>query len=449
MRKLFRNQLLLGLALMAVAVLAGAQTDAKNDDLSTYDSLVSAMPPFPPPAMTVTWDDCVALAARKNPTLVASEYAQAASRATYISSYDGIMPSVALTNTYSRNNTINGVAVGQQQTYEAAATANWNIFSMAQVASIRSAGASYSQAQANLRLASATLRYNLFVAYVNAYFAARNIEVNKQILAIEKKNAEEVALRYSSGDEYKGSMMNANALYLGQLINVSQAERSWRAAVASLDQQLGFDEFTQVAVTGTIVAQQPPNFPANMSQYLAIRPDVAVQEAVVKSARASLASAEAPLYPTFSGTYSRYRENPWEFPTQRLWTVGATLSYPIFGSGPISVLYNVKSAKNTLANQENTLRAVRVAAVANLESTWASYANAVDQAVGQLALTVSYRQRNTEGEVRYASGLLSFDNYQVIITQWVSAEQSLLSAQQQAVTAQAAWEQSLGKALGE
>lgn len=435
--------------LAAVNVHAADATTAGTEDISKYDALVSPMPPFPEPAMTVTWGDCVALAARKNPVLTASEYAQAASRATYVSSYDGIMPSINLTNTYNRNNTINGVAIGQQQTYEAAATASWNLINMAAVASIRTAGATYSQAQANLRLASATLRYNLFVAFVNAYFAKRNIDVQKDILVIEKKNAEEVSLRYSSGDEYKGSMMNANALYLGQLINVYQSERSWRAAVATLGQQLGFDEFTEVAVTGTLVAQQPPNFPANMDQFLAIRPDVAVQEAVVKSAHASLASSEAPLYPTLSGTFSRYRENPYEFPSERFWTVGATLSYPIFGSGPISVLYNVKAAKNTLANQENTLRAVRVAAVANLENTWANYANAVDQAVGQEALTKSYRQRNSEGEVRYASGLLSFDNYQVIITQWVTAEQQLLTAQQQAVTAQAAWEQSLGKALGE
>jgi hypothetical protein len=44
---------------------------------------------------------------------------------------------------------------------------------------------------------------------------------------------------------------------------------------------------------------------------------------------------------------------------------------------------------------------------------------------------------------------VTFDNWQVIVTQWVGAEQTSISNWQSAVTAQAAWEQALGKALGE
>ena len=54
-----------------------------------------------------------------------------------------------------------------------------------------------------------------------------------------------------------------------------------------------------------------------------------------------------------------------------------------------------------------------------------------------------------EGEVRYNSGLVTYDNWQIIVTSWVSAEQQSISNWQSALTAQAAWEQALGKALGE
>ncbi len=71
----------------------------------------------------------------------------------------------------------------------------------------------------------------------------------------------------------------------------------------------------------------------------------------------------------------------------------------------------MKAAKNTENAQEQVpVRAVRDAALANLENAWAGYANAVDQAVAEQAVLESYRQRNAEGEVRYASGLVSFDN---------------------------------------
>ncbi|MBI3565683.1 MAG: hypothetical protein HY079_10845, partial [Elusimicrobia bacterium] len=79
----------------------------------------------------------------------------------------------------------------------------------------------------------------------------------------------------------------------------------------------------------------------------------------------------------------------------------------------------------------------------------ASYANAVDQVGSQRAQLEASRQRNDEADVRYASGLLSFDNWTVIVSQRVSDEQSAVSSVRDAVVAQAAWEKALGKVLGE
>ena len=413
-------------------------------------SRLSPLPPAQPPTLALTWDDCVKLAVAHNPSLASAEYAQKAGQFTYYSSYNGLLPTVALTNTWTHNNNVNGVSVGAQGLYTAQASVNMNIFNMSSVASIRSAKASYNQALANQRAASATLRANLLDAFANVYFNQVSLDMTRRIAEIQKRNAEEVALRYQAGSEYKGNMMNSNAQSLVANVNVVQAVRSLRASTKQLDQYLGLDEFSIVAVTGTLVAQTPPDLPAHLQDFLENRPDVAVQEAVLQSARASLASSQAPLYPNLSLNYSRFREGGTEFPDHEyLWSAGAVLSYPIFGGGPASAYFNVKSAKNSLLNQESALRAVRDAAVANLETAWAGYANAVDQAVGEQAVLESYRQRNEEGAVRYASGLVTFDNWQIIVTQWVGAEQTAINDWQAAVTAQAAWEQALGKALGE
>jgi outer membrane protein TolC len=443
--------LLIG-ARTAVAQLPTAPSPAPTTaaEPAVEPTQLSPLPPDEPAALTLTWDDCIALAARRSPTLVAADYAEKASKYSYYGSYDGALPSLTLSNSYSRNNTVNGVAIGSQGLYTGALTANWNIFNMNSVASIRTAKANYSAAMANQRLASANLRYNLRAAFASVYFAKASLDMTRRIEAIQKQNAEEVQLRYQSGNEYKGNMMNANAQYLVARVNTVQAIRSLRAAIKTLDQYLGLDEFSIVAVTGTLVAQSPPNFPARMSDFLESVPSVAVQEAAVANAKASLASAESTLYPNFSVSYTRAREGGSEFPSSEyLWSAGAVLSYPIFGGGPASTYFNVMSGKQTLDGQQAALRATRVAALANLENAWAAYANAVDQAVGEQATLESYRQRNDEGAVRYAAGLVTFDNWQVIVTQWVGAEQTAISDWQQAVTAQAAWEQALGKALGE
>ena len=441
----------LGLALLGLcAGRAAAQSSPAKSSAAQEPAQLSPLPPDEPPAMTLTWDDCVALAARRNPTLTAAEYAEKAGKYSYYGSYDAVLPSLALTNSYSHNNTVNGVQIGAQGLYTGSLTANWNVFNMNAVASIRTAKASYSQAMANQRLASASLRYNLRAAFASVYFARESLEMTRRIEDIQKKNSEEVELRYQAGNEYKGNMMNADAQYLVARINTLQAMRSLRSATKQLDQYMGLDEFSNVIVTGTLVAQNPPNFPGRMTDFLESVPSVAVQEAAVATAKASLASAESTLYPNFSVSYSRTREGGSEFPSSEyLWSAGATLSYPIFGGGPASTFFNVMSGKQTVANQESALRASREAALASLESAWASYANAVDQAVGEQAVLESYRQRNDEGAVRYAAGLVTFDNWQVIVTQWVGAEQTAINDWQQAVSAQAAWEQALGKALGE
>lgn len=411
---------------------------------------LSPLPPEGKNAKAVTWEDCVAIAAQRNPSLIAAEWAEKASRASYFSSYNGLLPSAILANTWTHNNNANGSLVGSANFYTAQATANWNLFNMGAVANIRTAKASYSQAQANQRQASASLRYNLLSAFASVYFAHESLDMTRRIAAIQQKNAEEVTLRYQSGNEYKGNMMNAKAQSLVAQVNVVQAVRNLRSATKQLDQYLGSDDFEAVVVTGTLVAQTPPDLPTHLQDFLDYRPDVALQEAIVESARASLASSEAPLFPSFSANYARFREGPKEFPSSTyLWSAGATLSYPIFGGGPMSAFFNIKSAKDTLHNQEETLRAVRIAALQNLENAWANYANAVDQAIGEQAILESYRQRNAEGEVRYSAGLVTFDNWQVIVTQWVSAEQTSINDWQAAVTAQAAWEMALGKALGE
>ena len=125
------------------------------------------------------------------------------------------------------------------------------------------------------------------------------------------------------------------------------------------------------------------------------------------------------------------------------------MSYPLFGGGPTSAYYNTKSAKRGLDKAEQDLRAVRDAAIVDLETSWAAYANALDQFQFQEVKLESARQRNVEAEIRYASGLITYDNWEVIVAEWVSAEQQAKQAQLNAVTTQAAWEKSLGKALGE
>jgi outer membrane protein TolC len=412
--------------------------------LTAAPAAAGRMAPLPPADVApkvLTWEDCVALAAIKNPTLLSADYIVQSDRAAYLETFNGFMPNVALTH---------GFTSSGQPIYTSQYTASINLFNMGQVASIKAAAANYTDAQANLRLASAALRYNLRSAFATVYFADQNVDVSRRILEIQKRNAKEVLLRYKGGKEYLGNMMNAAAQAVLAEATLNQAVRSARTARVGLDQQLGLDEFSVVAVTGTMTAAYPPDLPGHLEDFLSDRPDVAVQQAVVLQQQAALASSESTLWPTLSASYSGFRTGTYELPgPSHGWDAAATLSYPIFGAGPTATYYNVKSSQRALDASNQNLRTVKDAAVADLENNWAAYGNAVDQQVAAEDNLEAARQRNKEAVIRYAAGLVSFDDWAVIVAAWVAAEQAAITARLNAVVAQAAWEQSLGKALGE
>lgn len=398
------------------------------------------------PARVLTWDDCVALALRNNPDLLSALSASEAARYSYKGSFNGLLPGVTLSNSYS-----DGSSKAAGERWSAQVEASAKLFDAASIAGVKSASAAYGQAGAGAKLASADTRFSLRQAFAQALFAERSIEVDRNIVSMRADGAKLVTLRYDSGRESKGNMLRANAQLAQAQADLRQAQRQLRADQRSLDRQLGLDDFQDVVVTGTLAAAPAPPTPGDEQAYLAQRPDVAVQEAAVESAQASVQSARSSFYPTLSGDYVRGRgPGPTEFPnTGYSWLAGLTLSYPLFGGGPTSTYYAVRSAKQSLERARQELRSVRDAAVADLESAWASYAGAVDQVAVQHALLAAARQRNAEADVRYASGLLTYDNWEIIATDRINTERQAVNADFNAVVSQASWEKALGRPLGQ
>lgn len=400
---------------------------------------------LPAAAGPLAWDDCVALALRRNPDLAASTRFAEQQRANYRGSYNGVMPNLTLSNGYSdSSDNLTG------NRWSASGTAQMDLFNPAKYASIKSASAAVTQAEANRRLTSASVRFSLWQAFMQVLFAERNIEVSRNIRDMRANDAKLVTLRYDSGRESKGNMMRAVAQLKQAEADLAQAQRTLRADQTALDRQLGLDDFAQVEATGTLAAVPPPAFPASAAALLAQRPDVAVQQAAVESARASLSAARSTLWPTLSGNYTRGRLGRDEFPSSGYSWIGAlTLSYPLFGGGPTSTYYAVKAADRGMDKAEQDLRSVRDQAIVDLETTWATYAGAYDQVAVQHQLLDAARQRNDEADIRYASGLLTYDNWEIIATDRINQERQTVTADFSAAVDQAGWERATGKGLGE
>lgn len=397
----------------------------------------------------LTWSDCVGIAVKNNPDLASSRYALAASQSSYKGSYNGVMPQVSLSNSYNSNSG-GGSGTGGSDSWQAQASVSMNLFNKSAIQSIKIAQAAQAQQEANLRQSSASLRFNLRKAFAQLLYAQQNIEVSRNIVAMRRDEAQLVNLRYDSGRESKGNMLRANAQLYQAQAELAQSERDLRTAQIALNRQLGRDDFSAITATGTLDTPAAPDTPTLQTEeaLMGHRPDVLLQKAVVQGAEASLGQAQSPLWPSLTASYSYSGSGPSELPPLHSgW--GLSLSYPLFGGGPTSAYYAVTTAKNNLERSKQDLRSVRDAAVLDLETSWSGFAGSIDQARVQASLLDAARQRNDEATIRYDSGLMTYDNWEIIVSDRVNQERLAVQSRLNATVAEATWAKALGKQIEE
>jgi outer membrane protein TolC len=423
----------------------------KKNTLSTVFAFVvfassQLLAQTPDTGSVLNWKDCVSLAVKSNSSLASSRYSLESNKYSYYSSYNGLMPQVSLSHSYSDSDP----NIPGTDKWQTAGTARLNLFNKSQIESINTAKALTSQSEAALRQASATVRFNLLRAFYQLLFAQKNIDVSQTIMNMRQDEAQLVSLRYDSGTEYKGNMQRAEAQLMQAKADLAQSLRDLRIAQRTMNQQLGIDDFTVISVTSTLKIQEPSELPKDEMSLLSSRPDIGFQAAVVRTSEISLKQAKSSTWPNLSANYSLASQGQEEFSMgspESSW--GVSLSYPLFGSGPTATYYAVEAAKSNLQKAKQDLRTAVNGAILDLETSWSNFSGAVDQAKVQTALLESARTRNDEANIRYDSGLMTYDNWEIIASDRINQERQTIQSQLNALDAQAAWENALGKQLEE
>lgn len=406
----------------------------------------------------LTWADCVRMAAAHNPQLRSALLAQEASRARYKGSYNGILPQLDLTHSFSRNSNTRSalltdgtstLVTNQSTTWQVQGSASLDVFDVNQWATIRTASAAFRQAQANSIAASSTLLSNLYISFSSLMYAQEAIGVSTRIRDILNTNARMISLKYDSGAESKGNNMQTQAQFLQADLNLVNAQRSLRVAQQQLAQTLGIDRYAVLLVTGTWAVESPSAEPPNFDPYIDTLPAVQVQKAIVEQAKSAILSAKSQWFPTLSLNYSRGVEGPTELPSNPYWSFSGLLSYPLLSGGLTSTYYNVTAANRNYEKAQQDLRSTREQARFALESDWAALKQAQDQVTIQQAFLNADVQRKQESDITYQSGLLSYQDWQQITTDFVNVQHSFLAAEQNLLAAEGQWRFATGQSLGE
>jgi outer membrane protein TolC len=251
-----------------------------------------------------------------------------------------------------------------------------------------------------------------------------------------------IRLRYEGGRENKGALFLIQASARDADFGVAQGGRNLRVAQRQMARTLGRGETDPIQVAGKLEAD-PPSGEADFKALAIETPTHRKAVAQFRYARAGLASAKSQYYPELSANASASKTGDHWMPDQDEWFLGLTLTYPFFLGG--KSIMNVHAAEALMMQFEQNLKSTDAQLVLTLDQAWADYENAVEKTEVQSGFLKAQEIRAEIARSQYAAGLFSFEDWDRIENDLISAQKDYLSGRRDAVISEANWEKVQGK----
>ncbi len=393
-------------------------------------------------AEAIDWSMCVASALNNHPAIRAekesvrsAEAALRSSRATYLPDVDGDLG-------YSR---AHGSSTKDDYTY--GVTASQRIYpGLTDMPEVAKSSAELSAARADLDAVMASVRFDLKSAFTEVIHARETLTLAENIAARRRQNVSLVQARFDAGREHKGSHRRAAAQGGQADFELRQARRALRVANRKLLRAMGLDAAPDLSVRDSFsVPLSPPG--RDLRAMAEVTPAVRQARSNLEASNADLTLTRREFSPVVTATASTDR-NGGSWPprsTSGDWSGKVSASIPIFKGGQEK--HDVIAAEAQIGRLNAGLRNTREQTVLDLEDRHAGLADAIENVDVRQGFLDAAVLRAEIAQAQYTSGLLSFDDWDIIENDLISQQKVALAARRDAVLAEARWELALGKGL--
>jgi outer membrane protein, multidrug efflux system len=369
--------------------------------------------------------ELVTEALRANLDLRTAASALRQARATRNVTAAGFWPSVNATGAYTRSGPLGG---GASDLFQNGLDATWEMDVFGGVRrGIEAADANVDAAVENVRDVLISVAAEVAVDYVNLRAFQQRIQIARDNLLAQKHSADLTHQKFKGGLVSALDVANADAAVASTEATIPPLETGERQTIYALSVLLARPPAAlkeELSVAGPI-PQAPARVPVGLpSALLQRRPDIRQSEALLHAATAQIGVAEAQWFPQFSLTGALGFQSDTLRGLLRSdsgsWSVGPSVTWPIFTAGRIQANIEVQNAAQEqalLAYQKTVLTALQ-----DVESSLVAFAleqqhrQLLDRAVKANTKAVDLSTR------LYTQGTTDF--LSVIV-----AQQSLLSSQ--------------------
>ncbi len=398
----------------------------------------------------LTWQDCIKEAAKNHPDLISAKEAVKESEASKKITASTLYPQVtgnAEVSTAKTSTTTSGTTTNKTSNdYTYGATASQLIFDgFKTIENVKAASENIKAAQYDYVFTSSEVRQRLRTAFIALLKAQDSLNITQDIYNIRRSDFELISLRYQSGVEHKGALLNADANLDEAVFEINQAKRSVVVAQTQLLKEMGNAQFRPIHVKGDYkikidILEQP-----DFEKLAKNNPSLEKLVAQKNAASFGIKAAQANYFPQISAQAGANKDSSHWPPDNNQWNAGLALSIPVFEGGLRTA--EVAQAKAIFNQAQANEQSIKDGLLLALEQTWTALQDAAETVSVQKKFLDSAQERANIAEAQYSLGLLQFDNWTIIEDNLVNAKKSFLNSQANALVTEANWIQAKGETL--
>lgn len=394
---------------------------------------------------SLTLDECLAEAARQQPDVAAAKEAVLYAEFQYRAAVSAFLPQLSANADANRSASgFPASSVVLENDYVANVQAQESLYTGGHdTALLAQRRAQRDLAREQLQLALAQLSYDVRTAFVSLLYAVDAITQDDAIVKRRADNAGLVELRYEGGREHKGNLLRMQALVSQARLDEDSARRTWGVARQRLARALGRERAVP-AVSGVLTVE-PPEPEPDYEKLTEAVPGVRMALAQVCAASAGVRVAKSEYFPTISATACYGRNDDVWVPQVNNWIVGVQLNYPFFPGG--RNIMDVRSAQSDERRYGWLLRSQWQQTLVDLQQAYTDWLDAAQQSRVQSEFLKAAELRAEIARSQYTSGLMSFDDWDIIENDLITQQKTDLTARRDAILAQATWEKVRGISL--
>lgn len=398
-------------------------------------------------ARTINWQTGLSLLQQNNPEWSAATQTLESTRVLEDSARSGFLPK--LSGAISSSESYNEVTSNSSQRSESVSlNLSQNLFSgFVDIARYNESKQNTLIAEMTWKQAKAKISYDYASAYAGVVYAQEYVTLTQKILARRKENLNIVELRFNSGRENKGSVLLSEAYYQQAVYDSIQAGLQLDVAQNALAQVVGLsltDE--KLLVTPDIpIKELEESSVIDFKKLGTATLDYQKAIAQAEAAKFTHDQNKAAYYPSLDLTGSLGKTDSVFPPEKDRWSVGVSLTIPIFSGGRDYA--NELSARYRRVAAEVNRTAISYQMIVKLKQAYSQYRLAIEKVKVDEKFKQAAQMRSEIAKKKYNNGLMSFDDWDVVENDLIQREKNSLTSSRDRVVGSANWDQVQGLGL--